>query len=175
MVSIVVLFPLVACGQFSTVSAPTLLAQTQTPFPTYTPYPTNTPFPTYTPFVPSVPTTLTIDEFRKTFIIYFPGNYVLSKRDETYSGGSPAAYEFVQVGEFIKPEHPYFQSQPPYFDRIQFHTLESLQAFYEWCDQQALLAMGVRCFQNGDPDLINKYHGQKEAFENRDNYEDYVL
>ena len=35
--------------------------------------------------------------------------------------------------------------------------------------------MGVRCFQNGDPDLINKYHGQKEAFENRDNYEDYVL
>lgn len=173
LVSMVALLPLVACGQFSTESVPTLLAQTQTPYPTYTPYPTNTPYPTYTPFVPSFPTTLTIDEFQKTFVIYFPGNYVLSKRGETYSGGSPTAYDFVQVGEFLKPEHPYFQSQPPYFDRIQFSTLESLQAFYEWCDQQAL--QGSPCFLNGDPDLINRYIGQKKAFENRENYEDYII
>jgi hypothetical protein len=183
-VSIVVLLPLAACGQFPSESVSTITVPTQTPYPTYTPYPTSTPYltytpdtlytpyPTYTPFVPSVPAKITIDKFQKTFIIYFPGNYVLSKRDETDSSGLPT-YDLVQVGEFPKADDPYFASQPPYFDRIQFETLESLQAFYEWCDQQAL--QGSPCFLNGDPDLINRYLGQKKAFENRENYQDYTI
>lgn len=184
-VSMMVLLPLAACGQFSSESTPSIIALTQTPYPTYTPQPTYTPYPTYTPdtlytpyptytpFVPSVPTTITIEQLQKSFAIYFPGNYALSKRDETYRAGSLVSYDFVQVGEFIKSDDPYFTSQPPYFYEIQFHTLESIKSFYDWCDQQALHE--VPCFLNGDPDLLGRYYGQKEAFSSIKDYESYKI
>ena len=174
-VIIMLLFLLVACGQLTSESAPTASALTQTPYPTYTSYPTYTPFPTFTPFVPSIPTAVTIDSLAKSFSVYFPGNYALSKRDETYRSGSLVAYDFIQVGEFLKSDSYSFTSQPPYFYEIQFHTVESTQAFIEWCNQTAPHEGESTCFLIYDVDLVSLYYEQQEAYYDRRDYEDYTI
>jgi hypothetical protein len=145
------------------------------PASTQTPYPTYTPFPTFTPFVPSVPTTVTIASLAKSFSVYFPGNYALSEGDATLRSGSLAAYDFIQVGEFLKSDDPHFTSQPPYFDEIQFHTIESIQAFIEYCNQTAPHEGESNCFLIDNIDFVSLYYGQQEAYYQRNDYEDYTI
>ena len=168
-------FLLVACGQLASESVPTMPAPTQTPYSTYTPYPTYTPFPTFTPFIPSVPTTVTIDSLARSFRIYFPGNYALSEGDATLRSGSLAAYDFIQVGEFLKSDDISFTSQPPYFDEIQFHTIESIRAFIDWCKQNVPHEGESNCFLIDSIDFISLFNGQQEAYYHRKNYEDYKI
>lgn len=169
------LFLLVACGQLTSESIPTIPVPTQTPYSTYTPYPTYTPFPTFTPFVPSVPTTVTIDSLRRSFKIYFPGNYALSEGDATLRNGSLAAYDFIQVGEFLKSNDISFPSQPPYFSEVQFHTVESIQAFIDWCNQHAPHEGESNCFIIENTDLVGLFHGQQEAYYDRHDYGEYKI
>lgn len=169
------LFLFVACGQFANESVSTAPAQTQTPYPTYTSYPTYTPFPTFTPFVPSIPTTVTIDRLAKSFDVYFPGNYALLTKDATLRSGSLVAYDFIQVGEFLKSDEYFFTSRPPYFDEIQFHTIDSIQAFIEYCNQTAPHEGESSCFLIDDIDFVSLYYGQQEAYYRREDYEDYKI
>ena len=175
LILIVVLLSLTSCGGPSSDSVPTMPASTQTPYPTYAPYPTYTPFPTFTPFVPSVPTRVTIDSLAKSFSVYFPGNYALSEGDATLRSGSLVAYDFIQVGEFLKSDDHHFTSQPPYFDEIQFHTVESIQAFIEYCNQTAPHEGESTCFLINDIDFVSLYYGQQEAYYHRNDYEDYAI
>jgi hypothetical protein len=173
---IVTLLPVTSCGGVSSETVPTQAVLTQTPFPTYTPYPTYTPFPTFTPFVPSVPTIVTIDSLAKSFSIYFPGNYALAERDATLRSGSLVAFDFIQVGEFLKsPDEYSFISQPPYFDQIQLHTVESIQAFIEYCNQTAPHEGESSCFLIDNIDFVGLYRGQQEAYYHRADYEDYSI
>jgi hypothetical protein len=73
--------------------------------------------------------------------------------------GSLVAHDFIQVGEFLKPDESFFISQPPYFDEIQFHTVESIQAFIEYCDQTAPHEGESTCFLLGNTDLVSLYYG----------------
>jgi hypothetical protein len=172
LVILVALFQFVACGQFPSESVPTVSASTQTPYPTYTPFPTNTPYPTYTPFVQTASADISYPNSFISLTVYFPGNYALVKGDEENRRGSFSYYNFEPFGDFIPANDPYFSSQPPYFYEIQFFDEESIDNFLKNCATTDL--GGMPCFEGDYPDL-DRYHTQKEAFENMRSYDSYDL
>lgn len=166
---LVILFLVVACSE------PIEMQPTNTPYPTYTPYPTNTPYPTYTPFVPFTSTEIIISEPETRIRIHFPSNYMLIENvNEPNRRGSFVSYNFLQVGEFLPSNDAPFTSLPPYFYEIQFFTPKSIENFVKRCATEEFISPELLCYKGNHPDLTT-YSGQKEAFYNRNDYENYSL
>jgi hypothetical protein len=186
-VSIVFCLQLASCATLTEKHVAPIASPTDTPqatytlYPTYTPYtpaPTNlpratyTPYPTYTPFItPQAIVSYRIPEFPVT--VFFPENYSLVKNDEQNRRGSVVSYDFIQTGEFLPSDAPgHWPSPRPYFDEIQFFTEASITNFVAYC---ATFESGEPpCFNGQYPDL-DTYHGQKAAYQQGSDYEDYKL
>ena len=136
------------------------------------------PIPLFPPSLPSSPVCqqqLRLAALRSPLAFIFPAITPWSEGDATLRSGSLVAYDFIQVGEFLKSDDHHFTSQPPYFDEIQFHTVESIQAFIEMCNQTAPHEGESTCFLINDIDFVSLYYGQQEAYYHRDDYEDYAI
>lgn len=99
--------------------------------------------------------TMTIPEADAT--VMFPDTYSLTKNTEPNRRGSFVSYDFK------RPEN----SSSPYLYEIQFFSQQSIADFEKTCEF-------TLCFE-GDYPNTDRYAGQKTAFANGQDYQDYKL
>lgn len=88
--------------------------------------------------------------------ILVPDGYTLAKNGEINRRGSFASYDFSYKSSF------------PTFQEIQFFDTESIEKFLDKCEANS------PCFFGDYPDL-ERYNGQKNAFEVNADYQNYAL
>ncbi len=90
--------------------------------------------------------------------IIFPDEYTITKKREKNRRGSFVSYDFS------------YQNKMPSFDEIQFFSEESIRNFTDDCGEGA----DSICFM-GDYPTLERYFGQKNAFNKGENYGKYEL
>ena len=89
--------------------------------------------------------------------VSFPNNYSLTKNNETNRRGSFVSYDFQQSGNY----------QTPHLYELQFFSEESIRNFAKSCED-------TMCFDGDFPDLT-RYSGQKTAFAQGKDYQNFKL
>ncbi len=89
--------------------------------------------------------------------VSFPDNYSLAKNGEQNRRGSFVSYDFQQSGNYKTPD----------LYELQFFSEESIKNFAKSCE-------GTMCFEGDYPD-ITRYSGQKTAFAQGKDYQNFKL